>query len=51
MSVDFDMADIKPNMLNLATIFLAVLITVPVAKWLFNERLRVPGVTDLVNMI
>jgi len=48
--IPFDMADIRPNVLNLFTIFLAVLVTVPVAKWAMNKW-PVPGVADLVNMI
>lgn len=50
MEIPFDMADIRPNALNLITIFLAVLITVPVAKWA-SQKWPVPGVSDLVNMI
>lgn len=50
MELPMDMADIRPNVLNLLTIFLAVLITVPVSKW-FVQKYPVPGVADLVNMI
>ena len=50
MDISLDMAELKPSMGNLLLIFLAVLITVPVAKWLFNT-VRVPGVTDLVNSL
>jgi len=48
--MNLDMAELRPSVWNLILVFIAVLITVPVAKWVFNE-VNVPGVTPLVNMI
>lgn len=48
--MNLDMAELKPSVWNLLLVFLAVLITVPVAKWAFNE-VHVPGITPLVNML
>lgn len=48
--INLDLADFKPSLYNVFMVFLAVLITVPVAKWAFN-RWPVPGVTPLVNAL
>lgn len=50
MDINLDMAELKPSFWNLVLVFLAVLITVPFAKWFFNT-VEVPGVTNLVNSI
>lgn len=50
MDIEFDMSNIKPNLLNLFVIWLAVMITVPFSKWFFN-KVPVPGITSLVNTL
>ncbi len=45
-----DMADAKPTVLTALTVFLIIVITVPLAKFALN-RWRVPGLTDLVNAV
>ncbi len=45
-----DMSDIKPSVASALVIFLVVLITVPLAKFVLN-RWPVPGLTGLVNAI
>ncbi len=48
--MELDMSNIKPTVLSAITVFLLVMVTVPLAKWAFN-RYPVPGLTDLVNAI
>lgn len=48
--VGIDMSNVKPSVLSMITIFLIVLITVPLAKVALN-KFPVPGLTDLVNSI
>jgi hypothetical protein len=45
-----DAADIKPSVLNLVTIYLAVLIMVPLGKWFFT-KVRIPGLSNLSDML
>lgn len=47
---EFDMADVKPTILSALTVFLLVLITVPLAKVVLNKY-QVPGLTNLVNAV
>ena len=50
MEMEFDLSNIKPSVLNALIILGIVIITVPMAKWFFNEH-YVPGVTELVSAI
>lgn len=49
--MEFDMADIKPTVWNLLLILVAILIVVPLAKWFFNDVVKIGPLTSLVNMV
>jgi hypothetical protein len=48
--MEFDVSDIKPTVLSLLFVFFAVLITVPVGKFVLNKW-KVPGMSDLMNSV
>jgi len=48
--MEFDMSDIKPTVVSALIVFLFVVLTVPLAKWVVNKY-PVPGLTDLINAI
>lgn len=50
MDLEFEMSDIKPTVLSLLFVFFAVVITVPVGKFILSKW-KVPGLTDLVNSV
>ncbi len=48
--MDFDFSNIKPTVISALIVLMIVLVTVPLAKFVFN-RYPVPGLTDLVNAV
>lgn len=48
--MELDFSDIKPGVLSALMVLLLVMITVPLAKYVFN-RWPVPGITDLINAV
>lgn len=48
--LDFDMADIKPSVVNAVIVLLLVAITVPLAKWA-TTAIYIPGLTELIALI
>lgn len=46
-----DFADVKPSFLNALIIVLMVILLVPLMKFLFIEKVRIPGFSGLLAMV